>query len=68
MEEGVIMAADFDASIRSAHRANIDRYRRLLRSQLTDHERQFIARRLAEEEAALRGVIDNGPPLDLVMD
>lgn len=33
--------------------SNIRRYRRLLRTQLTDLERSFIKRRIAEEEQAL---------------
>jgi len=37
----------------SAHRANVDRYRRLLRTRLEPYERQYLLRRLAEEEAAL---------------
>jgi hypothetical protein len=32
-----------------AHRNNVQRYRRLLRTRLSDLERQFIERRLAEE-------------------
>ena len=36
-----------------AHRNNIDRYRRLLATELTDLERQFIERRLREEQAAM---------------
>jgi hypothetical protein len=39
-----------------AHRRNIDRYRGLLRSQLSASERDFIDRRIAEEEAAIRGL------------
>jgi hypothetical protein len=37
----------------SAHRANIDRYRRLLRTHLEPHERQYLLKRLDEEQAAL---------------
>ena len=37
-----------------AHRRNIDRYRALLRTELTKLERDFIVRRIAEEEAELR--------------
>ena len=37
----------------SAHRQNIDRYRALLRTQLTALERDFIRRRIAEEETEL---------------
>ena len=35
------------------HRHNIYRYRRLLETKLSEIERQFIERRLAEEEVAL---------------
>ena len=33
------------------HRNNIARYRRLLKTNLTDLERQFIERRLSEEQS-----------------
>ncbi|WGD54268.1 hypothetical protein QA641_10410 [Bradyrhizobium sp. CB1650] len=36
-----------------AHRNNIHRYRRLLNTRLAEIERQFIERRLAEEQSAL---------------
>jgi hypothetical protein len=39
-----------------AHDTNINRYRRLLRTNLSDLERQFIERRLNEEEAAIEGL------------
>lgn len=35
------------------HRNNIDRYRALLRTKLSDLERDFIERRMAFEQAAL---------------
>jgi len=35
------------------HRNNIHRYRTLLRTKLSDLEREFINRRMAEEQAAL---------------
>jgi hypothetical protein len=35
------------------HRGNIQRYRQLLASSLTDLEREFIAKRLAEEQSAI---------------
>ncbi|MGM4903770.1 hypothetical protein AB8B21_33145 [Tardiphaga sp. 866_E4_N2_1] len=35
------------------HRGNIDRYRRLLETELTDLERTFIERRLGEEQSKL---------------
>jgi hypothetical protein len=37
------------------HRANIERYRRILTTPLTPTERQFIEQRICEEEVALRG-------------
>lgn len=36
------------------HRANIERYRRLMATPLTTTERRFVERRIREEEAALR--------------
>lgn len=35
------------------HRNNIDRYRRLLKTRLTELERQYIDKRLSEEQSAL---------------
>ncbi len=40
----------------TAHQRNIDRYRALLRSELTALEQDFIKRRIAEEEAELRAL------------
>jgi len=34
-----------------AHSNNIHRYRRLLKGNLTEHERQFVERRLTEEQS-----------------
>ena len=42
-----------------AHRQNIDRYRRLLRTSLTALERDFIERRTAEEQSALECLADD---------
>jgi hypothetical protein len=39
---------------RFVHRANILKYKRILTTYVTDHERRFIERRLAEEQAALQ--------------
>ena len=36
-----------------AHRQNIDRYRRLMRTNLTALEQDFIERRISEEQLAL---------------
>jgi hypothetical protein len=38
------------------HRDNIHRYRQLLETKLTDFERQFIERRLSEEQSALEAL------------
>lgn len=45
------------------HRNNISRYRRLLKTLLTDYEREFIERRLAEEQSAFRAVAGDTFPL-----
>jgi hypothetical protein len=45
------------ASARSkTHRDNIARYRRLLETRLTDFERQYIQRRLLEEQSELESL------------
>ena len=49
------------------HRNNISRYRRLLKTQLTDCERQFIERRLSEEKSALQKVAATTFPLAFPM-
>ena len=47
------------SSIRvQAHRANIERYRKLLAGRLTRVEREYIMRRIAEERAELRSLED----------
>ncbi|WP_036051666.1 hypothetical protein [Bradyrhizobium sp. Tv2a-2] len=50
-----------------AHRNNIHRYRRLLSTELSDVERAFIARRLAEEHDALNKLSELTFPLVLRM-
>ena len=46
---------DNEIAIRlQAHRQNIARYRSLLKTELTEIERAFIDRRIAEEESAVR--------------
>jgi hypothetical protein len=39
-----------------AHDNNISRYRRLLRTNLSDLERQFLERRLSEERSAVESL------------
>lgn len=46
------MSREFELST-FVHRENISKYRRILGTHLTDHERDFVNRRLAEEQAAL---------------
>jgi hypothetical protein len=44
-----------------ARRQNINRYRSLLQTSLTEFERDFIERRIAEEEAAV-SAFEASPP------
>jgi hypothetical protein len=46
-----------------AHRNNIHRYRRLLKTRLSDLEQAYIEKRLKEEEAAVRALSDSTFPL-----
>jgi len=39
---------------RFVHQANIAKYQKILTTYLTEHERRFVERRLAEEQAALK--------------
>ena len=50
-----------------AHRNNIHRYRRLLETRLSDIERQFIDRRLAEEQAAVDELTTETFPIALTI-
>jgi hypothetical protein len=45
------------------HRNNIHRYRRLLRTRLTELERQFIERRMSEEQSKLESQTSSMVPL-----
>jgi hypothetical protein len=45
------------------HRNNIMRYRRLLKTKLTECERQFIERRLSEERSAMEKLAASTFPL-----
>jgi len=47
------------------HRNNIGRYRRLLKTELTQFERQFIERRLSEERSAMEKLAASTLPLYL---
>jgi hypothetical protein len=45
-----------------AYQKNIDRYRRLLATHLSDLERSYIERRLSEEQASMRGLLQETFP------
>ena len=47
------------------HRNNISRYRRLLKTHLTDIEREFVERRLSQERLALESVAGSTFPIAL---
>jgi 5-bromo-4-chloroindolyl phosphate hydrolysis protein len=44
---------DFNTARVRGHRQNIERYSRLLATELTDLERQYLHKRIAEEHAQL---------------
>ena len=45
------------------HRNNIHHYRRLLRTRLTELERQFLERRMAEEQSKLESLTSSTFPI-----
>ena len=49
------------AALLRTHRSNIQRYRQLLETNLTDLERQFIDRRLSEELSAVERLSATAP-------
>ena len=49
------------------HRNNVTRYRRLLKTQLTDFEREFIQRRLTEEQSDFETLAAGTFPLTLAI-
>jgi hypothetical protein len=57
------MMSDEQLARLRAHRDNVRRYRWLLQTTLTELEREFIERRLAEEHSALRRLVDSTFPL-----
>ena len=48
-----------------AHRSNVGRYKRLLKTQLSDLERAFIAKRLEEEQAEAEALVRTTFPFSL---
>lgn len=55
------MKLDIDSARIAAHRNNIARYRRLLRTHLTPLERDFIERRVGEEQRSLGALVARSP-------
>jgi hypothetical protein len=55
---------DRDLARIRTHRNNIHRYRRLLGTKLSDVERQFIERRLSEEQSALQALAAENFPVE----
>jgi hypothetical protein len=56
------MASDLESALAFAHWANIKRYRRLLATHLTAHDRRYIEEELAQEQAALeRLAVETAP-------
>jgi hypothetical protein len=56
-----IMTKDQRLARVRAHRSNIQRYRNLLQSSLTELERQFIEKRLTEEQTNLESLSTSLP-------
>jgi hypothetical protein len=50
------MMIDENTTRLRTHRKNMSRYRRLLKTPLTDLEREFLERRLVEEQSALEAL------------
>lgn len=44
-----------------AHESNINRYNRLLKTNLSDIERRFLEQRLGEEMSAIENLAQHGP-------
>ena len=53
--------SDIEISMPFVHRANIEKYARLLKTHLTEVERAFIRQRLEEERRALTKRSTNDP-------
>jgi hypothetical protein len=54
--------SQIESSLMFAHRANIKRYQNLLATDLSEDERLFVQKRLAEEKVALRRLEGNSAP------
>jgi hypothetical protein len=62
------MMIDLRAARISAHQANIKRYCRLLATELTETERTFLHRRIAEERLALEQLDQSNYPAEAERD
>ena len=62
--EGRPVTSFREATEQYAHRKNIHKCRRLLDTNLTDEQRRFVERRLAEEYAALERLSGSVEPKD----
>ncbi|WP_234681640.1 DUF4349 domain-containing protein [Bradyrhizobium monzae] len=58
---------DQDLARIRAHRNNLSRYRRLLKTKLSDIERRYIERRLAEEQTALEALAADAFPVTFIL-
>jgi hypothetical protein len=58
---------DENLALIRAHRNNLARYRKLLKTSLTNLERQFLERRVAEEQSALETIAASTFPLTFRM-
>jgi hypothetical protein len=57
------MTSDARNALIRAHQNNIDRYCRLLATELTDHEREYVHKRIIEERTAMdRLLVPSGGP------
>jgi hypothetical protein len=59
----IMTMIDVKFALLRTHRNNIMRYRRLLKTKLTECERQFIERRLSEERSAMEKLAASTFPL-----
>jgi hypothetical protein len=57
----VMMMTDFRSAKILRHRRNIQRYARLLATELTELERQYVHKRIAEEQAEMER-LQTSPP------
>lgn len=46
--------SDMEATFLFVHQTNIEKFKKILATDLTDHERRFVQRRLAEAQADLQ--------------